>query len=80
VTSPPDVTTPEHRRRWELVVAAVLLSYGYDITDASQVLEPDMRIGMLIGIDSLYRDTSLDTGEGEITAEQRHALRLLGML
>jgi hypothetical protein len=80
LTYPPDVTTPEHRRRWELVVAAVLISYGFDPSDSNEVLDPILRIGMLHGIESLYRDTSLETGEGEITDEQRHAMRQMGVL
>jgi hypothetical protein len=80
VSFPPYVETREQRRRWELVVRAALIAFGWDPDDPRTTFDHLDRLLLQRAVQVLYADESMDTGDGEITGHQRLAMQAMGVL
>lgn len=77
---PPYVVSDEQKRRWELATRATLIVYGFDPDNPDEVLDRGDRMLLLQVVPSLYVNEEYETGEGEITEQQRRAMRAMGAL
>lgn len=78
---PPYVVTDEQKRRWELATRAMLIVYGFDPDNPNEVLDKGDRLLLLTTVPQMYAATDeFNTGPGEITPEQRVAMRAMGAL
>jgi hypothetical protein len=73
---PPDLHTTAERRRWRLVTRAALIAYGFEL---GEVLSGRDRMLIEFTRRSLY-ESDLETGEGDLSAEEDAWLRSLGFL
>lgn len=75
---PPDVATPEQRRRWELCCMSAYLVYGYN-PDGQEPLDR-WDLALLHRITRTYFESEFDTGPGVLSEAHRQLLRACGAL
>jgi hypothetical protein len=73
---PPFVTTGEQKRRWRIVTIAALMNYGFEL--GSQLDRSDR--ALIWQTQRTFFASDLDTGDGDVTADQRLWLESLQLL